>query len=546
MPEAKKIRVGLLCTGTKLPHWQAQVIRHLKEVPGAELVVYGSPQLDQFFSRKSKGALYERIYKRCLAMLTVNSSEHVDLTDQLALAPGVELVRTTTEKVDVSALNAYTPDVVISLLSAEDELIPTGSNVPVWSFSFEGGGLMPNAAPNLHPRLIREGTMQVELSALGVGTVTACFPLRTEQDEPTLDLVLLGASWLPAGVVAAMAEGRSDLIKIDPTQRIIRSEGQLSILSLIWIFTALRFRQYGRKKDWKAVVPEWNIGILYQPITALLEEDPSMNVRWLPSPSVGNKRMEPFGYTAPDGQLNVLYRKNTRNSEFDEIARLRPKSDSVLKRSRTMLTAAAGLQYPFVVERDNGIFALISYPLQDRTELFRVSETNDKLEHDSTLINKGLINPTAIKFEERWWLLGTDPDAPDTVLLAYYADAFEGPYQAHQLNPLKFNNKSTRSAGTPFMHEGRLWRPARDASIPNTDHVTLNRVNILSTTEFEEEVGKRIEGFPGTVYAKGIRTMCAMGDITLIDGLRGVGAEKKSHKGEGRSRSHGERKRKKE
>jgi len=544
MPESMKIRVGVLCSGTILPRWQAQVIRHLQEVPGAELVVYGSPQLDQFFSRKSKGALYERINKRCLEMLTLNSLATIDLTEQLVQVPSVELIRTSTEQLDLSALETYSPDVVISLLPVDNELIPTVKSTPVWSFSFEGGGLMPNGAPNLLPKMIREGSMQVELSAVGMGTITASFPLRTDQDEPTLDLVLSGASWLPAGMVAAMAKGRSDLVQIDPTLRTKSTEFQFTIFSRLWMMADLRFRQFGRKRDPKPLVPEWNIGILYQPISALLEEDPSMNVRWLPSPSEGNKRMEPFGYTAPDGQLNVLYRKNQRKSEFDEIARLRPKSDSVLKRSRTMLTGAAGLQYPFVVERNNGIFALISYPLQERTELFRVSETNDKLEHVKTLINKALINPTSIKFEERWWLIGTDPDAPDSVLLAFYADEFEGPYKAHQLNPLKFSDKSTRSAGTPFMHEGELWRPARDGSTPDTDHVTLNRVKRLSTTEFEEEVVKRIQGFPGTVYAKGIRTMCAMGDITLIDGLRGVGVEKKPHKEKGRSRSHGERKRK--
>ena len=96
------------------------------------------------------------------------------------------------------------------------------------------------------------------------------------------------------------------------------------------------------------------------------------------------------------------------------------------------------------------------------------------------------------------------------------------------------------------MHMGDLWRPTRDASTPGTDHVTLNRITTLTTKEFKEEVGKRIEGFPGTAYAKGIRTLCAMGDITLIDGLRGTGVEKHTGKGNGSSRSGSKRKRKKE
>ena len=137
---------------------------------------------------------------------------------------------------------------------------------------------MPNAMPNLQQKMLRDGTMQVELSASNIGSITSQFPLRTDQDEPTLDLVLLGASWLPACMVAAMAEGRTDLVQIDPIRTGKRSEVQITILTLLWMMADLRFRQVGRKRDPKPMVPEWNIGILYQPISALLEEDPSMNM----------------------------------------------------------------------------------------------------------------------------------------------------------------------------------------------------------------------------------------------------------------------------
>ena len=60
--------------------------------------------------------------------------------------------------------------------------------------------------------------------------------------------------------------------------------------------------------------------------------------------------------------------------------------------------------------------------------------------------------------------------------------------------------------------------------------MVLSRVIRLTPNEFEEEPGNRISGFRGTSYAHGVRTLNAMGDITLIDGVRDATGERKRPK----------------
>jgi hypothetical protein len=185
-----------------------------------------------------------------------------------------------------------------------------------------------------------------------------------------------------------------------------------------------------------------------------------------------------------------------------------------------MLSTSASLHYPFVVERPDGAYAIISYPHQGRTELFRVADTNDGLDHVKILLNRALTNPTVTCIEGLWWLFGTDPEAPESVLLAYWSQDFEGPYTAHRYFPLKMGSSGLRPAGTLFLHNDQLWRPSKENTKADVFAVILNHVTRLTPTEFEETPGKRITGIRGSVYGGGIRTLCAMGEVTLIDGLR--------------------------
>ncbi len=518
MPEQDPLRIGILCKGSTVPRWQAQAIRQLIGSMRVEVVVMGIPTPTSE-PRGLRALLENRITR--LTSRTALLPE--GLSDFLTATPIITLSSVYWGQEELDQFSGYGPDVIFSFLpEREFTRTPPQGILPIWQFMIKGSGLSALGAPRseIPPTALQEATVAFR-STDGREVRVHC--TRTpEQYQHFLDPMLFTASWLPLQAVKLIAgEGKKDFTRILDGE-IHATENEPSISSVIksWIKHELHRNQ--RIVQGRSQAVEWNIGILHQPIQALLDPERSTNVRWLPAPSEGNQRVEPFGYTAKDGQLNVLYRKKQAHGTFDGIARLRPRSESVLKRSRTMLTTSASLHYPFVIERPDGVYAVISYPHQDRTELFRVAETNDGMDHIKTMMDKALSSPTLTFFEGQWWLFGTDPAAPDSVLLAYHANSFDGPYKPHACNPLKLGSEGTRPAGTFFMHEGTLWRPSQDLSEPDISAVVLNKVIRLTTAFFEEEPGRRITGFAGTTYAKGVRTLSAMGDITLIDGLRGA------------------------
>ncbi len=508
MSEERPFRIGVLCTGSMVPHWQVQCIRRLKGQPGIEVVgiaqVTEHPparQLRGFMEMRMGGLLFPKTGKREAVEDHVAGSR---IRRDGSSKPVAALIET---------LKAQGADAVLSLLT-ENSSIPTTTAIPVWHFDVNGQELGTSGLPNFGAWMYREDPVTVDLVSTSGDQARAIFNDRASTGGMNMDAVMLGAAWLP--VEMCRTHGRAGQAMRTPMPSTARTT--FPTLLMHWLRTELRNTFAGRRKS--AIAGEWNIGVFPHPISALLDLDGSTNVRWLNSPSPGSHRSEPFGYRAADGQLNVLYRKGEGVNTSDVIARVRPRNDGILKRSRTMLSTVADLGYPFVLERPDGHYVLISYPHQQRTELFRVAEDNDALDHVRTVLDRAIVNPTCFEHGGRWWLFGTDPEAPDGVLRAYHAPRFDGPYAPHRNDPVKMTGSGCRPAGSCFMHEGALWRPSVNNGDPMALGIHFNRITTLDPEHFAEEVAHTLDGFPGTLYNKGVRTVCAMGDITLVDGIR--------------------------
>ena len=105
-------------------------------------------------------------------------------------------------------------------------------------------------------------------------------------------------------------------------------------------------------------------------------------------------------------------------------------------------------------------------------------------------------------------------------LFVWHARNLEGPWEPHALNPVKADIRSSRPAGTPFVHGGMLYRPAQDCSRMYGGGIVINRVVRLTPTEFAEEPAATVEPFSESPFRDGIHTLSGVGDLTLIDSKR--------------------------
>jgi hypothetical protein len=181
------------------------------------------------------------------------------------------------------------------------------------------------------------------------------------------------------------------------------------------------------------------------------------------------------------------------------------------------------LSYPFVLEVDGRLYCLPESNQAREIVLYELERFPDRWKKVATLVSDCvMVDATLFRHEESWWIAATDDSkrGDNSALHLWYATDIAGPWQAHPGNPVKVDVRSARPAGTPFVHEGKLYRPAQDCSKTYGGRTVINRVVTLTRTAFEEEFAVAVEPDVSGPYPRGLHTISAVGAITLIDGKR--------------------------
>jgi hypothetical protein len=133
-----------------------------------------------------------------------------------------------------------------------------------------------------------------------------------------------------------------------------------------------------------------------------------------------------------------------------------------------------------------------------------------------------IVDATLFRHEEYWWLAGSELAAfgANCELHLWYAQSILGPWNPHPGNPVKVDIRSARPAGTPFVQDGVLYRPAQDCSRTYGGRVIINRVLTLTPLAFREEAFVAVDPDRAGPYPSGLHTLSQVGKATLIDGKR--------------------------
>lgn len=482
-----------LAVGEALKGWEAELIRGLARCPEAEIIGW--------FGHTDEAERRAR------------SSPSTTIADDPLLGP-VPSESALRGIQRISIQDARSAGIAVHLGGSMPTAAEAAHDQRQWVLRHADGAPASRFAPGAREALLGEPWGRILFVDEPRGTLLndCCFPVEDAAKDGPAAIARLIARWPCEQLRNELLTGQAPAVAAPAPTAPLRVPGGLGRLLL-----QLRRWLSGAPTASLDASGAWNIGVLYQPVHVLLREDGSRNVRWLPSPSKGRSRMEPFGYFDSAGELNALYRKGDGGG--GHIARVRPKADNILKRSRTMLDGAEDAAYPFVLMIDGAPHAVIADHAHEEVRLRPVSADNASLGEGQVILQAKLHSPTLFRHEGRWWLLGTQAPWPEACLHAYHAPAPQGPFIPHARMPVKCHAGHARPAGTPFVHDGQLYRPALDASDPEHPAVWINRVELLTPDAFHETPVHRLEGFPATAYGQGVRTVSAIGDITLVDGL---------------------------
>lgn len=127
------------------------------------------------------------------------------------------------------------------------------------------------------------------------------------------------------------------------------------------------------------------------------------------------------------------------------------------------------------------------------------------------------------RHEKYFWIAYTDGDiGKRDNLNLLYASSLKGPWNSHANNPVRLDPRNSRSGGTPFTHQGQLYRPAQNCSATYGGSIQIMRVTECTPTTYCEEKAACIKPAPG-MNPDGLHTLSALDkNRCLVDGKRMV------------------------
>lgn len=261
---------------------------------------------------------------------------------------------------------------------------------------------------------------------------------------------------------------------------------------------------------------KWNIGIIDRPIHEVAFSTGNLQVKWLDEAPGLDFKADPFGFIH-NGNEHLLY----------EYYDARRRKGYLKHRDQTgdhfFLEAAEHLSYPYLLQYRDQRYLIPESASAGSTAVYQL---NTLLPRDRNIfLAADAVDPTVFQYEGKWWLFCTHKkqQAADLKLFIYYSDDPLGPWQPHRLNPVKTDICTARPGGTPFLHSGKLYRPAQDSSTGYGAALYIMEIITLTPHAFDERPANRLQPLQlNGPYREGLHTLSALGNKTLIDAKRKV------------------------
>lgn len=271
---------------------------------------------------------------------------------------------------------------------------------------------------------------------------------------------------------------------------------------------------------------KWGIGVVKCDIeNVILEKKNHLQVTWLP---LGNKKddtADPFIFTAPDGNINILYENfsMTDKSKYGtlRLARINDKMELVF--DKEVMDAKSHLSYPFVFKENGKTYIIPESRHQNKVARHEYDFNNDVLINEKTIIeNLPLLDSTIIKHNNKYWLFSTfgDRKFEHSKLYIYYAESLDGPWKKHANNPVKYDTRGSRPGGAVINVGGQLYRPAQNCKDYYGQSLIINRITKLSETEFSEEEYFELLPEKHGKFNNGLHTINSTKGFVVIDGIK--------------------------
>lgn len=335
-----------------------------------------------------------------------------------------------------------------------------------------------------------------------------------------VDALLYEAARWPALACEASEASALSEMAIDDGRSLFadvrRADRPGNAIGFIWRSVASSASSFWRRLFFSS---SWNMGVARVPIESFARDGALGDVAWFPKAEISRFAADPFGIVV-DGRPVVLCESMFQGADGTICSSPFDPATNTWGPLTASLELPYHLSYPYVFEHEGAIYCVPEASASGEIALYRASRFPGSWEKCVTLVRGfGGVDSSLVRHGGRWWMFTGDiEDSAEHKLYVFYADDLFGPWRAHASNPVKIDVRSARGAGTPFVVDGVLYRPAQDCSQTYGGRVVVNRVTALTPNEFAEERASVVEPDARSLFRYGLHTLSRFGDFTLIDG----------------------------
>lgn len=512
-----------MCRGNYLEAWQRQAVEHLLALPGVSLTLLiiecpaeqiVPPQLE-FWQQLWAGCRFLMRKPTATRLLPIADWLHQVPAMRCAPQSGIDGALQLSEP-DVAAVTAHELDFVLQFaFHGVRGAVLDAPRYGVWSFGCSVEAAYTTAPVGFweiyhHQPVIEAALLQLSNGPAATVLKKGYFRTKFHSYRGTVDMVRSESAQWPAIWCQQMHLAASPPfatasagVPVPAWWQVLMFSGKILLNNLHRLYTAL-FCQ----------AEFWNIGVIEQPIQAFLQPQLLQGVAIS---------------TAPLRSRHVFYADCFGREENDKTQIYFEHYDY-----RTGLGTIARLSYPWEGgEQPQQVFDLpyhLSYPYlfgsycipeaaaAEQVAQYNLGEPMPLQCGQLLLPNVPGIDSTLIEHAGRFWLFYTRLDRdPNLNLFIAYSDQQQGPWHEHPLNPVLTDVRCARPAGTPFYHEGRLYRPAQNYSRGYGSSIVIKEVVELTPTTFVERPAAEFTSLHPH-YPAGMHTLSAVGpNRTVVD-----------------------------
>lgn len=259
----------------------------------------------------------------------------------------------------------------------------------------------------------------------------------------------------------------------------------------------------------------WRIGIIDKPIHEVRSND-YRNIEWLEPADELTSMADPFGFYA-DNSWHIICEQFSNIDKKGKLMSMEYHGNGVIDKQKEMLESTNHQSYPYTFIYDDKNYMMKEDSSNSNLELFQIKD-GEVVYIKSIIKNFRAVDPTVIFYQGAWWLFCTNAESLECeYLYIFYSDRPDGEWKQHNGNPVKRDISSARPAGTPFIHEGILYRPGQDNSREYGKRIIINKVIEITQYSFHEEPVYVIEASKACRYSDGTHTISKFGNKTLVD-----------------------------